>query len=145
MKILFNDFWNLYDYKVDKKKCIPKWNRLKLETQQKIIDYLPGYIKSTPDKMYRKHPATFLNNESWENELKGAAELRIKTAKTEVKKDIQSVAEIVNPQDLKDILNSLKPKRKKIIKREPTKEEKLERRRKEDEFEMALKEGDGKI
>ena len=139
-KILFNDFWNLYDYKVDKKKCIPKWNRLKLETQKKIMDYLPGYIKSTPDKMYRKHPATFLNNESWENELKGAAELRIKTAKTEVKKDIQSVAEIVNPQDLKDILNSLKPKRKKIIKREPTKEEKLERRRKEDEFNRAVNE-----
>lgn len=69
MKISFNDFWILYDYKADKKKCIPKWNRLKAEAQKKIMDYLPGYIKSTPDKMYRKHPATFLNNESWENEI----------------------------------------------------------------------------
>ena len=68
-KIPFIDFWILYNYKVDKKKCVPKWNRLKAGVQKKIIDYLPGYIKSTPDKLFRKHPATFLNNESWENEI----------------------------------------------------------------------------
>jgi hypothetical protein len=39
------------------------------ETQQKIIDYIPEYKKATPDKQYRKHPSTFLNNESWNDEI----------------------------------------------------------------------------
>lgn len=68
-KIEFNVFWNLYDYKKDRKKCEKKWEKLSLEKQQKIIDYIPAYNNSTPDKKYRKHPATFLNNESWENEI----------------------------------------------------------------------------
>lgn len=67
--IEFDTFWELYDYKKDRKKCETKWNKINLETQQKIIDYLPSYIESTPDKKFRKHPATFLNNESWNNEI----------------------------------------------------------------------------
>lgn len=65
----FDVFWNLYDYKKDKKKTELKWNKLKKETQQEIIDKLPEYIKSTPDKKFRKHPSTYLNNESWKDEI----------------------------------------------------------------------------
>jgi len=65
----FDLFWDLYDKKVDKVKCESKWKKLSKEIQQKIIDYLPDYIKSTPNKDYRKNPATFLNNKSWENEI----------------------------------------------------------------------------
>lgn len=65
----FSVFWDLYQKKVDKKTCKIKWDKLPFATRQKIIDYLPAYIKSTPDIKFRKDPKTFLNNESWENQI----------------------------------------------------------------------------
>lgn len=67
----FEIFWNKYDKKIDRKKSESKWNKLKLEQKKKAIDYLDVYIKNTPDKQYRKNPATYLFNESWENETIG--------------------------------------------------------------------------
>jgi len=69
-KMDFDKFWNLYDKKVGKKEKIKsKWDKLTKEIQQKILDYLPKYIKSQPDKKFRKHPETFFNNESWNDEI----------------------------------------------------------------------------
>lgn len=65
----FSIFWNLYDKKIDRPKNEKKWKTINSETQKKIIDYIPNYILSQPDKKYRKNPATFLNNKSWENEI----------------------------------------------------------------------------
>ena len=31
--------------------------------------HIPLYIKSTPDKQYRKHPMTYLNNSGWLDEI----------------------------------------------------------------------------
>lgn len=76
---LFEIFWDLYDKKVDRKKCEPKFNKLKQVDKDKIIACLPGYVKSTTDlkqnpvNKYRKDPHTFLNNRSWENELPDTA------------------------------------------------------------------------
>lgn len=67
--INFDIFWNLYDYKKDRKKSKSKWDKLKLKTQQKIIDSIPEYKKATPDKQFRKYPSTYLNNESWNDEV----------------------------------------------------------------------------
>lgn len=70
ISIAFETFWNLYDKKVgDKKKLEKKWNNLKDIERKQIIEYLPKYIKSTPDKKFRKNPQTFLNNKSWEDEI----------------------------------------------------------------------------
>ena len=61
----------MYDYKKgDKDKIKKKFNSLTKEVQTQIISYLPDYVKSTPDKQFRKHPETFLNNKSWLDELK---------------------------------------------------------------------------
>lgn len=65
----FSDFWDLYDKKTDKPKSLAKWNKLTQAVKLQIIDYLPRYKLSQPDKQYRKNPVTFLNNESWNNEL----------------------------------------------------------------------------
>jgi hypothetical protein len=65
----FDDFWNLYDNKHDKQDCLTKWNKLTQKEKEDIIQYLPTYINSTPDKQYRKHPKTFLKNKSWQNEI----------------------------------------------------------------------------
>ena len=66
----FEDFWNLYDYKKgDKEKIKKKFDVLSQETKEEIMNYLPNYILSTPEKQYRKYPETFINNKSWKDEI----------------------------------------------------------------------------
>ena len=68
--VSFEEFWNLYDKKRgDKNKLRKKWESLKDSDREAIMNYLPKYIQSTPDKQYRKDPQTFLNNRSWEDEI----------------------------------------------------------------------------
>jgi hypothetical protein len=68
-KINFDIFYNLYDKKVDGKDSKLKWDRLDLQTQQLILSILPKYIKSTPDKQFRKSPLVYLNKKAWEDEI----------------------------------------------------------------------------
>jgi len=66
----FELFWNLYDKKVGKKdKVKKKWEKLNVDTQKQILNYLPKYIEAVPDKQFRKNPETFFNNESWNDEI----------------------------------------------------------------------------
>ena len=65
----FKFFWDAYDKKIDRPKCEKKWNKLPEETQLKILSHIEIYKKATPDKQFRKNPLTYLNNESWENEI----------------------------------------------------------------------------
>ena len=66
----FQNFWNLYDKKVgDKEKIKSKFISLKPDEKKKIFEHLPNYIMSTPDKKFRKDPATYLNNKSWNDEI----------------------------------------------------------------------------
>lgn len=65
----FNMFWNTYDKKIDKRKCYSKWRKLSSEEKDSALNYIPAYVRATPEKQYRKHPATFLNNKAWENEI----------------------------------------------------------------------------
>jgi len=65
----FDDFWNLYDYKQNKPKSKKLWDKISQRDKELIIAFLPNYIKSTPDKKYRKHPSTFLNNQGWQDEI----------------------------------------------------------------------------
>ena len=69
INIPFEDFWNLYDKKIGRKKCEAKWTRLAPKEREDCMRYLPAYIDSTPEIQYRKNPETFLNNNSWEDEL----------------------------------------------------------------------------
>jgi len=65
----FEEFWDLYDKKEDRKKALAKWQKLDDSTRELIIERLPAYIESTPDKRFRKLPVTYLNGECWENEI----------------------------------------------------------------------------
>lgn len=70
----FDVFWNLYDKKVGKKeKLQKKWESLKPEDKTKILEHLPKYKISQPNPKYRKNPETYLNNESWNDEIIGIA------------------------------------------------------------------------
>src|SRR3990172_2953077 len=69
INVPFEKFWNLYEKKIDRKKCEPKWKRLTDKERTECIENLPAYIQSTPDKKFRRDPETYLNNKSWENEI----------------------------------------------------------------------------
>jgi hypothetical protein len=68
-EILFDTFWNLYDKKEGYKKAQAKWMKLPIETMQLIIQKVPSYVQSTPDKQFRKLPLTYLNGEHWNDEI----------------------------------------------------------------------------
>jgi len=64
----FDLFWDLYDKKLDKNTSEQKWNRLKDSDRESIIAHVPRYVKATPDKAFRKHPSTYLNQKTWLDE-----------------------------------------------------------------------------
>jgi len=71
INIFFSSFWDLYDKKVgDKQKCEKKWNSLKPEERQKIIDTLPAFKASISDKQFQPYPETYLNKKRWNDEIK---------------------------------------------------------------------------
>jgi hypothetical protein len=70
INIAFDDFWDLYDKKVgERSKLEKKWNALKNDDRTSAMRHIPIYKESQPDKQYRKHPATYLNNKSWNDEI----------------------------------------------------------------------------
>lgn len=69
INIPFDEFWSMYDKKQDRAKCEKKWHSLTDEERLLTMNHLPAYIQSTPNKQYRKHPATYLNGEAWNNEV----------------------------------------------------------------------------
>ena len=70
LSVSFDEFWNLYDKKRgDKDKIEKKWQSLKDSEREAIMNNLPLYKKSQPNKKYRKDPATYLNNKSWNDEI----------------------------------------------------------------------------
>jgi uncharacterized protein YdaU (DUF1376 family) len=67
--IPFETFWSLYDKKVSLYKAAPMWMKLSNEDRKLIIDYLPRYVKSKPDKQWRKDPHKFLEDRGWLDEI----------------------------------------------------------------------------
>lgn len=66
----FEIFWDTYDKKVDRVACEKKWDKISVRDRDSIMQHLIKYIPATADdKQFRKHPATYLNNRSWENEI----------------------------------------------------------------------------
>ena len=64
----FDEFWDDYDHKKERKKCERKWNKISEDEREVIKEFVPIYLAHTPDKNYRKHPSTFLNNEIWNDD-----------------------------------------------------------------------------
>ena len=67
-KIDFDVFWNLYNKKVAKDKCISKWDKLSSQDHQAIIDTLPNFLNTIKDKQFQPHPDTYLNQKRWKDE-----------------------------------------------------------------------------
>lgn len=67
--LTFDQFWDLYDKKVDRSGCEKKYMAVSEANRVKIADYLPLYKLAQPDKQFRKDPSTFLHNASWNDEI----------------------------------------------------------------------------
>jgi hypothetical protein len=68
-KFDFDSFWNLYDKKVDLKKCRQKFDKLSKVQINKIEIHLSKYVASEPDKQFRKNPLTYLFGECWNDQI----------------------------------------------------------------------------
>lgn len=64
----FEKFWEMYNKKVGTKDAKMKFLKLSIADIEKIFVTLPHYLKSTPDVKFRKHPVTYLNQRTWEDE-----------------------------------------------------------------------------
>lgn len=67
----FEDFYNHYQKKVGRKDADKAWrNNVKTAAHiMSIMEHVPKYVVSTPDKKYRMHPSTYLNGHHWEDEI----------------------------------------------------------------------------
>ena len=65
----FEDFWQKYNKKIDRPKCEKKWKKIKQRAREEIMQHSDEYIPSTPDEKFRKNPQTYLNNESWKDQI----------------------------------------------------------------------------
>ena len=79
----FENIWSLYGKKGNKKTSEKKWTKLSVSNQKKAFAYIPAYVKSTPDKQYRKNFVTFLNQECWNDELPGNKQVNDQSHETE--------------------------------------------------------------
>ncbi|WP_239441358.1 helix-turn-helix domain-containing protein [Staphylococcus sp. GDY8P19P] len=65
----FDQWWNLYDKKLDKKKAFSLFKTaLKKHDFETIMNGTKDYLKTINDKQYQKYPKTFLSQESYMND-----------------------------------------------------------------------------
>lgn len=65
----FKQFWDAYDLKIGKEKCMKKWAKMSVKDREACIAAIPFYVASTPDKQFRKRPLTYLNGKCWNDEI----------------------------------------------------------------------------
>jgi hypothetical protein len=65
----FEDWWLNYDYKISKDKAQKSWNKLTEQEKDIALQKVAEYVESTPDKSFRKHPTTYINQKSFNDEI----------------------------------------------------------------------------
>lgn len=67
---LFIQFWNAYNKKVGQIPALRAWKKLTADDKRKAIEGIKPYQESMNfDKHYIKHPATYLNQRTWEDDF----------------------------------------------------------------------------
>ena len=77
-KDMFEDFWIRYDKKINKDDALKKWKKLSMVDMREALKMVDSYVKSTPDKQYRKNPSTWIYQKAWRNEVINKSE-QVKT------------------------------------------------------------------
>ncbi|MFQ3790878.1 helix-turn-helix domain-containing protein [Staphylococcus nepalensis] len=66
----FENWWKLYDKKLDKKKAFSLFkSALKKHSYKTVMDGTREYLKTITNKQYQKYPKTFLSQESYMNDF----------------------------------------------------------------------------
>lgn len=73
----FETWWNLYDKKKSKDKCMAKWLTMTYDERRKAIERTPLYVAATPDVKFRKDPTTWLNQKCWNDEYVGEKPMQL--------------------------------------------------------------------
>lgn len=80
----FEEFWKSYPSKVGKKKCLEIWLRSRVRFERHLPDILAFLEKAVLTdrwrKGYVKDPSTFLNQESWTDDLAAYSDARRETS-----------------------------------------------------------------
>jgi hypothetical protein len=70
---MFTQFWTLYPRKVGKRVAQKSWQRLTAQEQSDVLEALPNHIKywklKNTETDFIPHPATWINQGRWEDEL----------------------------------------------------------------------------
>lgn len=70
-KVTFEDFWNGYNFKINKKRCIPLWDKMTISQQVKAFYGVREYDKYLARvKRIKCDPERYLRDEMYENEWK---------------------------------------------------------------------------
>ncbi|MDN6196435.1 MAG: helix-turn-helix domain-containing protein [Atopostipes suicloacalis] len=65
----FEEWWEIYNKKKDKKAALTKFKTVRKKFDfETVMNGTKDYLKTISDKQYQKHPKTFLNNESFNND-----------------------------------------------------------------------------
>lgn len=67
----FDEFYETFDKKVQRLDAEKSWRRINpnADLVHTIIESARDYVRATPDKKYRKNPATWLNGQCWNDEV----------------------------------------------------------------------------
>lgn len=67
----FLDWWDLYQYKLDRKRCERLWNKMTQAEKETAMTHTERYVESTFTNGQfpsRRHPGTYLQNANWNDE-----------------------------------------------------------------------------
>lgn len=79
----FKDWWDLYDYKLDKRRCERLWAKMSQKEKEAAMGHTERYVATThTDGTFpsRRHPGTYLHNANWNDD----ALIRIATRTTKL-------------------------------------------------------------
>ena len=89
----FDIFWNIYNKKIDTRKCKDKFEKLSEKERLLILDVVQAYVNSQPDVKFRKNPLTWLNGKCWNDELENNSIQENNVTLAPVKNDYKSYFE----------------------------------------------------
>ena len=67
--MLFEEFWNNYNFKKSRKLCYAKFMSFSTAICRKCVTAAKVYSESITDDTYKKHPGTWLNQGCWDDEI----------------------------------------------------------------------------
>jgi hypothetical protein len=65
----FETWWNTYNKKRGKDKCLRKWRSMPKKDRLACMNATPRYVASISDKQFQKDPFTYLHNKAWKDEI----------------------------------------------------------------------------